>query len=72
MDGEKAVYYEMYKQIGEVRFAAQVRLDAMDKSKVSEAERDAENLRHCYGIWLHALTYDGPGWSFRAPPPPWA
>ena len=40
--------------------------------RVSEAERAAEDARHCFGIWLHALTYDGPGWSFRAPPPPWA
>ena len=53
----------------------QQRADVMEHCphcRVSEAEREAEDTRHCFGIWLHALTYDGPGWSFRAPPPPWA
>jgi hypothetical protein len=31
-----------------------------------------EGLLHCDGIWLHALRYEGTGWGFQAPTPPWA
>lgn len=28
--------------------------------------------RHCFGISLHSYSYQGDGWSFSAPLPPWA
>jgi hypothetical protein len=33
---------------------------------------ELERLLHCDGIWLHAHRYEGKGWGFTAPLPPWA
>ena len=33
---------------------------------------ELENILHCDGIWLHALKYEGNGWSFATDFPEWA
>jgi hypothetical protein len=37
-----------------------------------EEANEYEAALHCKCIWLHALRYEGPGWTFDAPPPRWA
>jgi len=37
---------------------------------VQRVHRDP--LPHELQLWLHALRYTGPDWSYEAPPPPWA
>lgn len=37
-----------------------------------EEANEYEAALHCKCIWLHALRYEGPGWTFEAPPPDWA
>jgi hypothetical protein len=31
-----------------------------------------ERALHCDEIWLHALRYEGEGFRFETPLPPWA
>ncbi|CAM9538847.1 unnamed protein product [Choristocarpus tenellus] len=35
-------------------------------------ENFKETQLHCSGIWLHALQYEGDGWTFTTRPPPWS
>jgi hypothetical protein len=39
---------------------------------LSGPDEELERALHCDGVWLHALQYEGEGWSFRTPPPAWA
>ena len=40
--------------------------------KVAHSGGDGEKGHDLEAIWLHCSRYEGPGWSFRCPDPPWA
>ena len=40
--------------------------------KVAHSGGEGEKGHDLEAIWLHCSRYEGPGWSFRCPDPPWA